>query len=96
MLESETEPKLQYHATGAAQEGSATSSHHPRYNNESAIGNTLKGDINAPVLLLNMLLRFFNAERGKLSLFFYARNLGYGVRLSGLCAYVDTCVSIVG
>ena len=24
------------------------------------------------------------------SLFFYARNLGYGVRLSGLRAYVDT------
>jgi len=33
---------------------------------------------------------------GVLSLFFYARNLGYGVRLSGLCAYVGTCVSIVG
>ena len=31
-----------------------------------------------------------------LSLFFYARNLGYGVRFSGLCAYVGTCVSIVG
>ena len=26
----------------------------------------------------------------------YARNLGYGVRLSGLRAYVDTCVSVVG
>ena len=32
-------------------------------------------------------------EGGVLSLFFYARNLSYGVRLSGLCAYVDTCVS---
>jgi hypothetical protein len=30
------------------------------------------------------------------SLFFYARNLGYVVRLSGLRAYVDTCVSVVG
>ena len=30
------------------------------------------------------------------SLFFYVRNLGYVVRLSGLRAYVDTCVSVVG
>ena len=30
------------------------------------------------------------------SLFFYARNLGYGVRLFGLRAYVGTCVSVVG
>jgi len=35
-------------------------------------------------------------EEVVLSLFFYARNLGYGVRFSGLCAYVGTCVSIVG
>ena len=36
------------------------------------------------------------ALKGFSSLFFYARNLGYGVRLSGLRACVGTCVSVVG
>jgi len=29
------------------------------------------------------------------SLFFYARNLGYGVRFSGLCAYVGRASDVV-